>query len=160
MKNLIKFLSIAGKLGIGGIWKPVVNIAVFVIIGLLLYLGFNVAWNQVTYANKHYKALSLENSELQNKNSDLKDKINRTVIALDSTKKAKTADSLEFQKRVVEFQTLIQQLQARNKAAETRIKEKETYISELESGLFCKTVKVGLFGKKTVTIGKCEEENF
>lgn len=142
MKLLSKILGIAGKLGIGGIWKPVINIVVFALLCLLVWWGVNAAWNGVTYANKHYKDLSFENNELLSENVRLKERINRVVITLDSTRQAKTADSVMLDGLIKEGQTVMQALNKKNKELTATV---EKYRTENRVCYEMVTVKEGLF---------------
>lgn len=142
MKNIIKILSIAGRLGIGGIWGPIVNIALFAGLALLLWWGFNAAWNGVAYANKHYKSLSFQNNELLSKNTELSGSINRIVITLDSIRKAKTADSAMFDGLIKESQITMQALNRKNKELTATV---EKYRAENRVCYELVTVKEGLF---------------
>lgn len=151
-------LKIIGKLFSKALWGSVggfIKQYAQIIVAILLFaFGVHYATLRSNHKSlkKDYEELTVTNKTLLSEKAQLQGEV---IILKDQFK----ADSLEFQKLVIEFQTLIQQLQTRNKASEAKAKERGDYAKELESGLLCKTVKVGLFGKKTVTIGKCEDEN-
>ena len=125
--------------------------------------GFVKQYSQIIFAvllfafGVHYATLKSNHKELKKEFKILETRKIKAEAQVDSlaavilsVKSDRLQDSVSFSQRVAEFQTLIQQLQKKSK-------DREAYIKELESGLMCKTVKIGLFGKKTVSIQKCED---
>jgi hypothetical protein len=119
------------------------------IIGAVLLFAFGVHYATLKSNHKNlkseHKILKADKEKLEN----AKDSLNVVISTLQSKG---LQDSTNFTSRVTEFQTLIQQLQKKSK-------DREVYVKELESGLLCKQIKIGLFGKKTVTIAPCEPDN-
>lgn len=152
---MLKFIgNLFSKALWGSVFGFVKQYAQIIVAVLLIAFGMH-------YSNlrNNHKTLKADYKELQANNNTLISEKIQLHEEIFRVREQFLKDSLEFQKRVVEFQTLIQQLQARNKATETKLKEKDRYVSELESGLICKTIKVNWLGKKTVTVGKCEDED-
>lgn len=154
MKFIKTLFSIGSALGLGGSWKIVANVVGFILIAGLLWLGLNTAWNQATYANKHYKK---QGQELASAKEELKhteetliatrqnlDSLNRN---LDSIKKAKTADSLMLKGLIEQGQGLIKILNTKNK------EQAGTLEKYRRDGRVCyelKKVKTGLFKTREV----------
>lgn len=164
MKLLKKILSLALNIGSGGLWKGVLNVVIIAAILGSIYATVIFVWNGVTYANKHYKAKVAEVAALVEERDKLKNEA--TNLAFENNElwlsigKLKT-DSLRLEGVISDGEKLrkqqVEQLQTLIKDISTKSKAKDEHILNLESGLMCKTVKIGLFGKKTVTIGKCDE---
>lgn len=145
MKILKLILNLSKFIGVGGVWKHVINILISALIAFLLYLGFNAAWNWTTKQNKHYKSLSETNVYLNEVIGTQKDKIFRLEFTLDSLSREKTADSLHFVDINKQHQINTQVLSRKNKEQSDII---ERY---RETGKVCyelKTIKQGLFNNK------------
>lgn len=164
MKLLKIIMSLGGSIGLTGFWKALVNIVATALFLLVVYLTINTAWNGVTYANKHYKRAITARDQCKSDNDSLKNMVDNQQFEINNlysvmarlrsdsiSLRGKIADDSVFHRKQVEqFQMLIKDINTKSKA-------KDQQITELQSGLMCKVVKVGLFGKKTITYERCDE---
>lgn len=164
MKLLKIILSLGSSFGLVGFWKHLVNIIATGLFLGVVYLTINTAWNGITYANKHYKKAVAARDQYKEDNDILRNSVENlqfTINDLYSGISRLRADSIALRGRIADdslfYRKQIEQLQLLIKEINTKSKAKDEQILLLESGLVCKVVKVGLFGKKTVTIERCED---
>ena len=145
MKALLGLFKVAGKLGLGGIWKHIFNIVITVVLLSVLWVTIQTAWNGVTYANKHYKELKSKNEKLVLSNESISANLKLLVKKTDSLKVAKTLDSAMFDGLIKQGQENQLILSKQNKEF-LQIIDKYRKDGKVCYGLI--TIKDGLFNKR------------
>lgn len=156
MKILKIIWNLTSKFGAGGVWKGVINLVIYAVIIGAVIVGFNVGWNKVTYANKHYKNLRQANEYLMDVSAAQKQTVIDLRFTLDSTQKAKQGDSTMYNKMIEQHQVNTRILANMNK---TQLAIIEKYRKEGRVCFEMQTIKTGfLKNKKKLVEIDCPKE--